>query len=101
MQSKPKKIFICSPLRGDIKENIKKAKKYSREVVLAGNIPIAPHIYFPQFLDDNNPQERNLGMTMGRELLSMCDEMWIYGDPTEGMSLEIKQFNGPKIYKDE
>ena len=48
-----KKIFICSPLRGNIEENIRKAKGYSREVVLAGHIPITPHIYFTQFLNES------------------------------------------------
>jgi len=94
-----KKIFICSPLRGNIEENIRKAKEYSREVVSTGHIPITPHIYFTQFLDDNNQKEREIGMTMGRKLLDICDEMWIYGEPTEGMLQEIKQFKGKKIRK--
>jgi len=85
-----KKIFICSPLRGDIKNNIEKAKEYSREVALQGDIPITPHIYFPQFLDDNNPKERELGMKMGQELLKICDDIKIFGVPTEGMKEEIK-----------
>lgn len=94
-----KKIFVCSPLRGDMEENIKRAKEYSKEVVSAGHIPITPHIYFPQFLDDRKPEERELGMFMGRELLDICDEMWIYGEPTKGMKLEIEKFKGPKIYR--
>ena len=94
-----KKIFICSPLGDNVKENIEKAKEYSREVVLAGHIPIAPHIYFTQFLDDNNSQEREIGMEMGRKLLEICDEIWIYGEPTEGMLQEIKQFKGKKVKK--
>jgi len=94
-----KKIFICSPLRGDIKENIERAKRYSKEVVLAGHIPITPHIYFTQFLNDNNPKERGIGMEMGLKLLNICDEMWIYGKPTEGMLQEIKQFKKKKIKK--
>jgi len=94
-----KKIFICSPLKGNIKENIKRAKEYSREAVSAGHIPITPHIYFTQFLDDNNPEEREVGMAMGRKLLDLCDEMWIYGRPTEGMLQEINQFKKKKIWK--
>ena len=94
-----KKIFICSPLKGNIEENIKKAREYSREVVLAGDIPITPHIYFTQFLDDNNPEERELGIAMGRKLLEICDEMWIYGEPSEGMQGDIEHFKGRKIRK--
>ena len=40
-----------------------------------------------------------LRMEMGRKWLDMCDEMWIYGEPTEGMLLEIKQFKGKKVKK--
>ena len=31
----------------------------------AGYIPIAPHLLFPQFLDDNKPKERELGLFSG------------------------------------
>ena len=85
-----KKIFVCSPLRGNIKENIKKAKQYSRDIALKGDIPITPHIYFTQFLDDNNPKERKLGMKMGQELLKICDDIKIFGVPNKGMKEEIK-----------
>ena len=94
-----KKIFICSPLRGNIKENIEKAKEYSREVMSAGHLPITPHIYFTQFLNDDDPKEREIGMEMGRKLLDICDEIWIYGEPTEGMLQEIKRFKGKKVRK--
>lgn len=94
-----KKIFICSPLKGDMEENMRRAREYSREVILAGHMPITPHIYFTQFLDDNKLEERELGISMGRELLEICDEMWIYGEPSEGMRGDIKQFKGKKIKK--
>ena len=50
-----KKIYICSPLSGDYEKNIENAKRYSRYVVLKGLIPVTPHIYFTQFLDDKKP----------------------------------------------
>ena len=84
-----KKVFICSPLRGDIAGNIARARGYCCEAVAAGHLPIAPHVYFTQFLDDNKPEERALGMTLGHALLEDCDELWIYGEPTEGMKAEI------------
>lgn len=54
-----RKIYVCSPLSGDYGNNIEKAKNYSRLVVLRGFIPVTPHIYFTQFLDDSNPGERD------------------------------------------
>lgn len=87
-------IYICSPLRGDIEQNKKKAREYCREAVTCypDVVPIAPHIYCTQFLDDSNPDERNVGLDMGLALLDLCDEVWVYGleNPSEGMKLEIE-----------
>lgn len=85
-----KKIFICSPYRGNIEENIKKAKQHAELVAVLGKLPIAPHLYFTQFLDDNNEKERQIGINLGIELLKMCDLMYVYGEPTDGMKQEIK-----------
>lgn len=84
-----KLVYICSPLKGDMQGNIEKARGYCREAILQGYIPIAPHIYFTQFLDDTNETERLLGMKCGIELLPMCDELWVYKDASMGMLQEI------------
>jgi len=89
----PKKlVYICSPLRGDIERNIIKAQSYCREAVELGVIPIAPHVYFTQFLNDLIPEERKIGMELGIELLKKCDEVWVYGiqNQSEGMKAEIE-----------
>ena len=55
-----------------------------------GVLPIAPHIYFTQFLDDDVPSERELGINAGIELLKDCDDLWYFGDRiTPGMVKEI------------
>lgn len=86
-----KKIYVCSPFSGDIKNNVEKAKEYCEYVVKGcGAIPIAPHIYFTQFLDDTIPEEREFGTVAGLELLSECDELWYFGDKiSKGMAAEI------------
>lgn len=86
-----KKVFICSALRGDIQKNIAKANEYCRWAMLThGVLPIAPHVYFTQFLDDSSQAERELGITAGLELLRDCEELWCFGDRiTEGMTREI------------
>lgn len=87
-----KKIYVCSALCGDIEENIKKARRYCEYVVKEfGFIPIAPHIYFTQFLDDDIVKEREFGIKAGLSLLSECDELWYFGDAiSRGMTDEIK-----------
>ena len=51
-------VYICSPFSGDVETNVANARRYSRYAVDKGYIPIAPHLLFPQFLDDENPEER-------------------------------------------
>ena len=46
-----KKVFICSPFRGDMEGNARKAAVYSRMACEEGHLPIAPHLLFPQFLN--------------------------------------------------
>ena len=86
-----KKVYICSPYRGDTETNIENARKYCRAVVELGYLPIAPHLFFPQFMDDDNPEEREVAIEMDFELIDICAEVWVFGmnDPSEGMSEEI------------
>ena len=85
-------MYICSPYSGDTERNIKNAKRYSRFAVDKGYIPIAPHLLFPQFLDDDNPEERELGLFFGNALMSKCAEVWVFGSRiSSGMEAEIKR----------
>lgn len=98
------KIYVCSPLRGNEKENIKRAEEYCRKIVLKLNaIPICPHIYFTRFLNDNSKIERELGLDLGQRLLKDCDRVFVFDDYgiSEGMKKEIEvaeSLNIPVIY---
>ena len=85
-----KNIYVCSPLRGDIEENIRKAKEYSRKIALDGNLPVTPHLYLTTFLDDRMEEEREIGMAIALEWLKRCDEVYVFGEPSEGMKREIR-----------
>lgn len=84
-------VYICSPYRGNIEKNIKNARKYSRFAIENKSIPLTPHLLYPQFMDDNNPDERYLAThTINYVLLGKCSEVWVFGtDVTEGMAHEI------------
>lgn len=88
---KKKLIYVCSPFRNDRQGNTQKAIEHARLVCSKGGVPIVPHLYFTQFLEDSNPDERKEGMKLGGEILKHCDEMWVFGvyPPTEGMWQEI------------
>ena len=84
-----KKVFICSPFRGDMEGNARKAAVYCRMACEQGYLPIAPHLLFPQFLNEGIEAERQLGISMGLELLLCCDEIGVFEEATEGMQAEI------------
>lgn len=75
-----------------MEENIRKARIYCEYVVREHQmIPIAPHIYFTQFLNDENTEDREFGINAGLSLLSFCDELWYFGvQVTRGMADEIR-----------
>jgi hypothetical protein len=94
-------VYIASAMRGDIEGNLKKAAAYCQAAAESGVIPIAPHLYFSSYLDDRIPEERAAGMEMGLQILKRCDELWVFGTPTEGMRGEIKlakSLNIPILY---
>ena len=96
-----KKIYVCSPCKEYMDThgqtishqlNMARAKSYSYYVMQVKQIPITPHLYFTQFLDDGITIERAWGMMAGLELLKECDELWVFGDyVSQGMATEIEQ----------
>ena len=95
-----KKVFICSPFRPegrtdkdkkkDWEQNIETAQEACGIVLERGGIPYAPHLYFPQFLSEEDTCERRMGILLGLTWLAQCDEMWVIGDRvSEGMKQEI------------
>ena len=98
-------VFICSPYAGDVETNVCNARAYSRFAVERGYIPIAPHLLFPQFMDDSDPEERDLALFMGIALMTKCAELWAFGARVSpGMAAEIAKAtarNMPIRYFDE
>lgn len=83
-------VYICSPYAGDVEANVKAAQRYSRFAVDTGYLPVAPHLLFPQFMNDDDPKERELAMFFGNVLMSKCAELWVFGETiSPGMSAEI------------
>ena len=74
-----KKVFICSPFRGDAARNSIKAAVYCRKAYEEGHLP-----------NEDSLKERADGISMGLELLLGCDEVWVFGEATEGMEQEIR-----------
>lgn len=85
-------MFICSPFRGEETKNTKLARRYARYAYDRGCLPVAPHLYFPQFLNEHDPIERNTGIKCGIALMQLCQEVWVFGaNISSGMSEEISE----------
>lgn len=85
-------VYIASPYAGDTETNVRRAQGYCRFAVTKNCIPVAPHLHYPQFMDDSDKEQRELGLFFALVLLGKCDELWIFGDRvSNGMSQEIKK----------
>ena len=101
-----KLVYICSPFRSNNKAeqyaNVRAAQKYCRDAYKQNCIPVAPHLYLPQFLDDDTPAERDLALRIGLRLIDYCSEVWVHGNRiSDGMRGEIEYAeatNKPIVY---
>ena len=85
-------VYVCSPYSGDTDANILNARRYCRFAVDSGCIPNAPHLLFPQFMQDDDETERDLALFMDIVLLSKCAELWVFGSTiSKGMRMEIEK----------
>ena len=96
------RVFICMPLKPaaqapeeakkEFLENIENAKIVARWAVLNKYKPIAATICYPQFFDDFSREEWALSQNLERELLALCDWIWIIpADNTQAISDEMRE----------
>lgn len=84
-------VYVCSPYRGDVKRNKEYAREIANVVIEGKAVPIVPHLYITEILNDENPADREKGLKMCLELVERCNFM-IVGERfgiTEGMKQEI------------
>ena len=95
-------VYIASPFAGNTERNTERARGYCRFAVSKGCIPLAPHLLYPQFMDDDDRETRERGIFFALVLLGKCDELWVFGERiSEGMEREIakaKKRNMPIRY---
>lgn len=93
-------VYIASRVSGEIERNMALAKVYCLYAMSKNVVPVVPHLMLEGVLDDNDPEERTLGITVGLELLRKCDEIWAFTDErgiSEGMANEISLADQLKI----
>ena len=92
------KVYIISRYRAFTKSerefNRKVARHFCRQVVLEGKIPVAPHLFYTQFLNEDQAKERQIGLDIGMKELHEADEFLLIiigGRISKGMRREICQ----------
>lgn len=88
-------VYIAAPYSAQnervINDNIKTAIWLGRKAIEDGKVPFVPHLMYPMILDDNNPEERKLGIQLDLEVINKCDEFWYLASRiTKGMQQEIE-----------
>ena len=84
-----KKVFVCHPFAGDPEGNVRKVREICSQLAVEDFLPLAPQIYLLQFLDEAT--QRDLALRLCLELVRISDQVRVYGEPTEGMRLEIAE----------
>lgn len=85
-------VYICSPFSMDRENMTNYARMICRAAADNGVVPYAPHLLFPQFMDDDFPRDRERALTMCFEMIRVVDELWAFGHIiTNGMREEIEE----------
>jgi len=77
-----KPVILESPYAGDIKRNVRYARRALRDSLMRGEAPIASHLLYtqPLVLDDDIPEDREMGIAAGLAWLPHAYKMVVYVD---------------------
>lgn len=77
-----KLVILESPYAGDVARNITYARAAVRDCLLRGEAPIASHLLYTQegVLDDNIPEQRELGIAAGLAWRNVAEVAVFYVD---------------------
>ena len=92
------RVYIISRYRAETKKeqafNIAVARYFCRMIIEECKVPVASHLYYTQFLDDEIPEDREAGLGLGIWELRNCKEFLLVvidGKVSEGMRGEIEE----------
>lgn len=69
-------VYICCADLCDPRATLQRVRRICRAAVAAGELPIAPHLYLPAFLDVPGDHARSLAVRF--ELIRACHELRVY-----------------------
>lgn len=77
-----KLVILESPYAGDVEANVEYARRCVADSLRRGEAPIASHLLYtqPGILDDNDPEQRRLGIEAGLAWLPVAHLSAVYTD---------------------
>ena len=91
----PRIIYISHAFRSDPYWNIERVRAICRRLAADGLLPLAPHLLLPRFIDEWS--QRKLAVSYCLRLVSIADELWVFGDVSDGMRQEIAEAHRLRI----
>ena len=74
------RTIVESPYRGEVARNKAYLDRCLLDSLRRGEAPIASHKIFTDILDDNSPNQRNIGIKAGLAWIQVADVMAVYTD---------------------
>lgn len=95
MSAPLRRVVIESPYAGDIWRNIIYAKRCIKDALLHNEAPLASHLIYtlPDILDDDDKDQRELGIAAGHAWIKVADYVVVYTDYgiSQGMQAGITE----------
>jgi len=84
-------VVLETPFAGDVERNIKYARACLRDCLLRGEAPFASHLLYtqPGVLNDDDPDERLMGIDAGLVIGDKLDATVVYTDLGISRGMEI------------
>lgn len=79
MENERKMVYVTMPVRR-LEDDIPKMRRYCQLITkeYPDVLPVAPLLYFPQFTDYREGENRDQLTPMEERLLQQCEEIWIF-----------------------
>jgi hypothetical protein len=91
-----RRVYVCHPFSDNPEVNIGKVRVICRALAEESVVPIAPHLFVPQLLDEETERDKALKLCL--ELIELSDEVRVYGGKvTEGMRREMEHADEKRV----
>jgi len=99
-------VMVVSPYAGKNPSEVKDHVEYANHAMLDclyahGEAPFATHVLYTKMLDDQDPEQRKLGLQAGDEWAKLAVRLVVYTDYglSQGMNETIEKSGKPCVHR--